>query len=142
MHIKKHLSFSSLRKKLSARLESLSEHRQLKKIRHSSHDVFMSGLAMMYFQDPSILQFQKRLEDGVHNNNLKTLFQVQSIPKDSQMKEVIDEIDSSELEPIFEDYLGALQRGKHLGQYRFLDDYYLISFDGSGYFSTSHRQFR
>jgi len=96
----------------------------------------MSGFAMMYFQDPSILQFQKRLEDGVHNNNLKTLFQVQSIPKDSQMKEVIDEIDSSELEPIFEDYFGALQRGKHLEQYRFLADYYLISFDGSGYFSS------
>jgi len=97
MHIKKHLSFSSLRKTLAARLESLSEYRQLKKISHSIHDVVMSGFAMMYFQDPSILQFQKSLEDGVHNNNLKTLFQVRSIPKDSQMKEVIDEIDSREL---------------------------------------------
>ncbi len=29
---------------------------------------------------------QKRLEDGIHNNNLKTLFQVESIPKDFQMK--------------------------------------------------------
>lgn len=136
MHIKKHLSFSSLRKTLSARLERLSEYRQLKKISHSIHDVVMSGFAMMYFQDPSILQFQKSLEDGTHNNNLKTLFQVRSIPKDSQMKEVIDEIDSRELEPVFEEYFMALQRGKHLEQYRFLDDYYLISFDGSGYFSS------
>jgi hypothetical protein len=29
----------------------------------------MSGFAMMFFQDPSILQFQKNLEDAVHNNN-------------------------------------------------------------------------
>jgi hypothetical protein len=136
MHIKKHLSFSSLRKKLSARLQSISEHRQAVKIKHCIHDVCMSGFAMMYFQDPSILQFQKRLDDKIHNNNLRTLFQVQSIPKDSQMKEVIDEVDSSELEPVFEDWFRSLQRGKHLEQYRFLGDYYLVSFDGSGYFSS------
>jgi hypothetical protein len=96
----------------------------------------MSGFAMMYFQDPSILQFQKSLEDGTHNNNLKTLFQVRSIPKDSQMKEVIDELDSRELEPVFEEYFMALQRGKHLEQYPFLGGHYLVSFDGSGYFSS------
>ena len=136
MHIKKHLSFSSLRKKLSVRLENISERRQKAKIKHTIHDVFMSGFAMMYFQDPSILQFQKSLENGIRNNNLKTLFQVQSIPKDSQMKEVIDAIDGSVLEPVFEDWFRDLQRGNHLKRYCFLGDYYLISFDGSGYFSS------
>ncbi|MFZ3122300.1 MAG: hypothetical protein WA104_02900 [Thermodesulfovibrionales bacterium] len=87
----------------------------------------MSVFAMMFFQDPSILQFQKRLDDAIHNNNLRTLFQVQSIPKDSQMRDVIDEVDSRELEPIFYDYFHALQRGKHLEQYRILGGYYLIN---------------
>jgi len=96
----------------------------------------MSGFAMMYFQDPSILQFQKSLEDGIHNNNLKTLFQVRSIPKDSQMKEVLDEVESAGLEPVFDDFFLALQRGKHLEQYRFSGDHYLVAFDGSGYFSS------
>jgi len=134
MHIKKHLSFGSLRKKISGCLQSISEHR----IRHSIHDVFMSGFAMMFFQDPSILQFQKRLEEGIHNNNLKTLFQVKSIPKDSQMKQVIDEVDSTELEPVFKEFFMALQmqRGKHLEQYGFLEGYYLTSMDGTGYFSS------
>ena len=136
MHIKKHLSFGSLRKKISGCLQSISEHRQREKIRHSIHDVFMSGFAMMFFQDPSILQFQKRLEEGIHNNNLKTLFQVKSIPKDSQMKQVIDEVDSTELEPVFKEFFMALQRGKHLEQYRFLEGYYLTSMDGTGYFSS------
>lgn len=136
MHIKKHLSFGSLRKMISNRLRRLSEHRELNKIRHKIHDVLMSGLAMMYFQDPSLLQFQKRLEDGIHNNNLKTLFQVESIPKDSQMKAIIDEVDSRELEPLFEDFFRTLQRGKHHEQYQFLGGYYLISMDGSGYFGS------
>lgn len=121
---------------ISARLQSLSEQRRAEKIEHSIHDVFMSGFAMMFFQDPSILQFQKNLEDAVHNNNLKTLFQVRSIPKDSQMKDVMDTVDSSELEPLFEDFFRAVQRGKHLEPYRFLGDSYLISMDGTGYFSS------
>lgn len=136
MHIKKHLSFSSLRKMLSARIESISDCRHACKIKHSIHDVFMSGYAMMYFQDPSILQFQQRLEEEIHKNNLRTLFQVQSIPKDSQMKDVIDEVDSAELEAIFEDWFRALQRGKHLETYSYLGGHYLISIDGSGYFSS------
>jgi hypothetical protein len=52
------------------------------------------------------------------------------------MKEVIDELDSRELEPVFEEYFMALQRGKHLEQYPFLGGHYLVSFDGSGYFSS------
>ena len=136
MHIKKHLSFNSLCNMISARLQGLSEYRQLNKIKHSIHDVFISAFAMMFFQDPSILQFQKRLDDTIHNNNLKTLFHVQSIPKDSQMRDVINEVDSKEIEPVFDYYFRALQRGKHLEQYQILGGYYLISIDGSGYFSS------
>jgi hypothetical protein len=127
MHIKKGLSFDALRKKLSARLELLPEHRQPGKITHCIHDVFMSGFAMFYFQDLSLLQFQKQLEEEAHNNNLKTLFQVHTIPKDSQMREIMDAVDSRGLEPVFDDYFTALQRGKHLEQYRFLGDYYIVS---------------
>lgn len=47
------------------------------------HDVFMSGFAMMFFQDPSLHQFQQRMEDEGHMNNRKTLFHVKTIPKDT-----------------------------------------------------------
>lgn len=136
MHSKKHLGFAALRRTLSERFHQIEDKRQKGKVRHSMHDCLMSGFAMMYFQDPSLLQFQRRLEEEIHNNNLKTIFGVQSIPKDTQMRDVIDEIEGKELEPLFADYFRALQRGKHLEGYRVLGDYYLISMDGSGYFSS------
>ena len=34
------------------------------------------------------------------------------------------------------DLFGALQRGKHLAQYKVLDGYYLVAIDGSEYFSS------
>ena len=136
MHTKKHLSFNALRKMLSRRFLEIPDSRQETKVEHGMHDVLMSGFAMMFYQDSSLLEFQQRLEEAIHKNNLQTLFQVESIPKDSQMREVIDEVESRELESLFEDFLRPLQRGKHLEGYRVLGDYYLISVDGSGYFSS------
>jgi hypothetical protein len=136
MHAKKDLSFPALRKMLSRRFLEIADFRQEAKVKHAVHDVLMSGFAMMFYQDSSLLQFQQRLQEAIHTNNLQTLFQVESLPKDSQMREVIDEIESQELEPLFEDFFRPLQRGKHLEGYRVLGDYYVISIDGSGYFGS------
>ena len=135
MHIKKHLSFGSLRKILSNHFMNLPDGRQ-RDIKYTMHDCMMSGFAMMFYQDSSLLQFQRRLQQRIHKNNLKTLFTVKSIPKDSQMRSIIDEVQSQELEPIFEDFFKPLQRGKYLESYRVFDKYYIISMDGSGYFSS------
>ena len=105
-------------------------------IKYTMHDCMMSGFAMMFYQDSSLLQFQRRLQQAIHKNNLTTLFTVKSIPKDSQMRSIIDEVQSQELEPIFEDFFKPLQRGKYLESYRVFDKYYIISMDGSGYFSS------
>jgi Transposase DDE domain len=136
MHTKKHLSFGTLRKVLSRRFLEIPDCRQEGKVDHCMHDVLMSGFAMMFYQDPSLLQFQQKLEEGINKNNLQTLFQVKSIPKEAQMREVIDEVESQELEPLFEEFFQPLQRGKHLEGYRVLKDYHVISVDGSGYFSS------
>ena len=60
------------------------------------------------------------MEEEAHGNNLKTLFHVESIPKDSQMKDVLDEVNPEEIAPLFDDFFRPLQRGKHLEQYRVL----------------------
>jgi len=111
MHTKKHLSFNALRKMLSRRFLEIGDFRQEGKVNHAIHDVLMSGFAMMFYQDRSLLQFQQRLQEALHKNNLQTLFQVESIPKDSQMREVIDEVESRELEPLFEEFSGPCSGG-------------------------------
>ena len=92
MHTKKHLCFSSLREGLSEAFEQIVDERQAKKVSITLHDALMSGFACMYFQDPSLLQFQKRMQEDQHRNNLNTLFAVQEIPKETQMREIIDGI--------------------------------------------------
>jgi hypothetical protein len=136
VHHKKHLGFTALRKSLSEHFMQIDDRRQSAKVDYSLHDCLMSGLAMMFFQDPSVLTFQQRLQDGIHKNNLTTLFDVSDIPKDTQMRQVLDAIPASELNGIFADFLHRLQRGKQLVNYQFYDGSYLISIDGSQYFSS------
>lgn len=98
--IKKHLNFNSLRKKASEIFQKIPDWRQKSKVNISIHDAMLSGLACMHFQDPSLLQFQKRLQEEQHRNNLTELFKVEIIPKESQMREIIDEVRSDYFRPI------------------------------------------
>jgi len=136
VHEKKHLSFSSLRDVLSEKAVGLPDDRQTGKVEHSIHDVVMCAFAMMYFQDPSLLQFQRRMEDAKETSNMKGLFRIDSIPGDKQIREVLDEVAPLPLEEVFSDYVGRLQRGKHLEPYRVLGKYYPVVIDGSEYFSS------
>jgi hypothetical protein len=134
--IKKHLNFSSLRKKASGIFEQIQDYRQTSKTKISIHDAMMSGLACMFFQGPSLLQFQQHLQDIQHQNNLKTLFNVACIPKETQMREIIDEIDSQHFAAIFKDYYQRLQRSKQLEQFQILKNVYYFPMDGSEFFSS------
>ena len=87
---KKHLSFGSLRTYMSKLFRTIPDHRQQVKVNYSLHDILMSGFACMHFQDPSLLQFQKRLQDEQNKNNLKTLFDIKDIPQNTQLREAID----------------------------------------------------
>ena len=81
MHLKKHLRFSALIKALSDQFNQIDDFRQNGKVDYPLHDCLMSGFAMMFFQDPSLLAFQQRMQDSIELNNLTTFFGVSNIPK-------------------------------------------------------------
>ncbi len=69
MHLKKHLSFNALRKALSDRFNQIDDFRQNAKVDYPLHDCLMSGFALMFFQDPSLLAFQQRMQDSIEQSN-------------------------------------------------------------------------
>ena len=99
MKAKKHLSFTPLREMISHQIRSWPDPRRQQSVDHSVHDAVMSGLACMYFQEPSLLQFQREMQERTHQNNLTTLFGVQTIPSSNTIKDVADDKDSRLLIP-------------------------------------------
>ena len=95
-------------------------------------DALMAGLAMFSLKDPSLLAFQRRARDY----NLRSVFGLQAIPSDTQMRTILDEVDPQELRPLFKDIFRQLQRAKVLEDYVYLDGRYLVALDGVEYFSS------
>ena len=120
---------------ISQRFEQVEDHRSREGV-YTIKEVLMSALAMMFFQDPSLLHFQRRLQEGFNRHNLKTLFGVENIPSETQVRDIIDACESEGIEAVFTDFFRALQRGKHLESYRVLGRRYLIVMDGTEYFSS------
>jgi len=112
--------------------------RQPGKIDYSINDAVMSGFACMYFQDSSIKAFQERLQDEREMNNLNTMFGVENIPCDSQLRNILDFLDSEIFRPVFKDVFKRLQRGKQLKEYQVFPNTYLISLDGSQYYCSEN----
>lgn len=138
MNPTRHLSFGSLRQALCSLFQDLPDARQAGKVDYSLHDALMSGFACMFFQDPSLLHFQRRLEEAQHRNNLHTLFGIHETPESTQMRDLIDQVDSSHFCPIFPTYFSRLGRGKHLEQFELFPGLYLCPLDGTQYFSSKH----
>ena len=73
-----------------------------------------------------------------HTSNLKTLFDIREIPESTQLRSIIDEVDSIHFEGFFEDYFHRLQRGKYLEDYQLFPELYLCSLDGTQIFSSTN----
>jgi len=123
---------------VSSLFHQLPDARQLAKTDYSIHDAMMSGFACMYFQDPSLLQFQERLREVENRDNLQTLFGVCDIPGEAQLRDIDDEVESEHISPIFKEYFSRLQRSKHLLQYQLFDGLYVCSIDGTQYFHSKN----
>jgi hypothetical protein len=99
----------------------------------SMSDALMSGLAMFSLKDPSLLAFDER---RTTDSNLGSIYGVEEVPGDTQMRTILDDVDPREISPAFRDVVRQLQRTRELGKFVFLGGSYLVSLDGTGYFSS------
>jgi hypothetical protein len=133
---KKDLRFGALLEVLRDAVSTIPDSRDQERITYSLSDIYLSAFALFYVQDPSLLEFQRRCQEQVQQNNISTVFGVDAIPSDSQLRDVIDEHGNEAIREVFGKYFHRLQRGKQLESYRFLGQSYLIVIDGSEYFTS------
>ena len=95
-------------------------------------DSLMSAFAMFSLKSPSLLAFDKHRVEG----NLGTIYGIERVPCDTQMRERLDLVSPESLRPLFKSVFRQLQRGKALEPMVFLDGHYLLCLDGTGYFSS------
>jgi hypothetical protein len=60
------------------------------RVDYSLPDTLMSGFAMLFFQHPSLLELQRKMQQRRGRCNLETIFGVHEVPSDTQMREILD----------------------------------------------------
>ena len=131
--LRQHLSADAMFRLLYAGFEKIPD-TQPSGARITLADALMSGFAMFALKDVSLLAFDDRRKEDA--KNLEMIFHLQNVPSDTQMRTILDPVEPESLRPLFRDVFRELQRGKVLERYSILNGHYLLSLDGTGYFSS------
>jgi len=128
---RKHLSADALFRVVRSGFAAIPDYR-LSDTDISLTDALMAAFALFSLKSPSLLAFDKHRVEG----NLGTIYAIDHVPCDTQMREILDPVSPESVRPLFKSVFGQLQRGKALEAMMFLDDYYLLALDGTEYFSS------
>lgn len=100
-------------------------------------DHLMSGMAVFGLKCPSLLDYDKKRFDNMIGANLSTLYWVKTPPSDTYLRERLDTVNPATIRRSFTKLFATFQRGKGLEEFMFMDQYVLLSGDGSGLFSSN-----
>lgn len=137
VNIRKHLSANALINQLKNHFGKIEDTRRNNQ-KYSLSDTLMSGYAVFALKSPSLLAFDNKRKNLEELENIKSVFKVENVPCDSQMRNILDEVDPEKLRPAFTEIFAQLQRGKVLEKMTYFEDYYILSMDGSEVFSSEN----
>ena len=130
----KSMTASGIIQTVRAGFAAIEDHRAANKT-ISLADALMSGFAMFSLKDSSLLEFDQRRQ--AKDENLKAIYGIENIPCDTHMRTILDAVEPSGLRPIFKDVFRLVEQSQVLGQMVFMNKYYLLSLDGSGYYGSN-----
>jgi hypothetical protein len=88
---------------------------------YSMTDFVLAAFAPFFMQNPSFLAHQRYLETGQGRTNCQTLFGVDKIPCDNQIRAMLDPIEPTHFYPMFAGITAELQQSGGLDAIRCLD---------------------
>lgn len=132
------LDFDALKGILEQRIDQLPDHRKPgPNTQYSIRDAALGAFSVFYMQSPSFLDHQNHLQQAKGQNNACTLFGVETIPCDNQIRNLLDPFRPSYLDGVYLEVFNNLERQGSLNNFRALDGQLLVALDGTQYHSSS-----
>ncbi|MDQ3015094.1 MAG: hypothetical protein M3Q73_04485 [bacterium] len=136
---RKNLNIQAMLGSLQPYFSKLEDPRQTKTIPLT--DIIMSGLAVYQLKIPALQLLDDYRNEPLAHPNLKRLFGIQSVPSDTQLRDVLDRVPTDAFRIPFDIIFRTLQQDKALEQFKFYDgnkDQYLIATDATGIFGSTN----
>lgn len=134
--VSNHLSFSHLLHKLCETLEQLPDHRPGENTQYSLKDAGLAAFSVFYTQSPSFLAYQRTMRQTKGRSNAESLFGIEKIPCDNQIRNLLDPVDTVTLDQVYVEAMQGLEESGWLTQFRSFRNTLLIAMDGTWYFSS------
>jgi hypothetical protein len=99
-------------------------------------DAGLGAFAVFFTQSPSFLAHQRALKLDKRWSNAEHLFALHAVPSDAQIRNLLDPIDPTVLQPIYRQVFQTLERSGVLDGYRSFEGQLLIALDGTQYFAS------
>lgn len=134
--MEKSLKFEELLASVRGALDHLPEHRSGQNTQYTLTEAGLCAFSVFYMQSPSFLAHQRDMQRQRGQHNVESLFGVERIPSDSQLRNLLDPVDPAKLRAPFWEIYAQLEAAGHLTAYTGALGTRLISLDGSQYFSS------
>ncbi len=131
------LSYDRLRSILVATVTHLPDCRTGLPRRYEIADAALGAFAVFFTQAPSFLAYQRDLQRRQGRNNAQSLFGVDQVPTDPQIRNLLDPIAPEHLAAPFWRVFEQLQHGDYLKSYQGWLGRWLLTFDGTQYFHST-----
>lgn len=116
---------------------SLPDKRTGKNIQYQISDIVKAAFAVFFTQSPSFLARQKALKKSKGKSNAETVFQMEKIPCDEHIRQMLDPIAPEYFYPEFHAVFQQIQERGQLQAYHVLGgNHILLSMDGTEYFNS------
>jgi len=128
--------FKALVAELRAVCAALPDARTGQNTSYTMADFALSAFAVFFTQSPSFLAHQRAMETARGQNNAQSFFEIEAIPCDNQIRQVLDAVPPEALYPVYDRVYDTLRAHGVLQRFRGVQDSALIALDGTWYFSS------
>ena len=130
------LSIERLVKRIKQSFGEFSDVRRGQNTQYDMVDAGMGAFSVFFTQSASFLAHQEDLKRRTGQSNAESLFGMDQIPSDNQLRSLLDPVAPGFVSPVFRDIYRRLDRAEVLKDYRSHANCLLIAMDGTEYFSS------
>ena len=119
--------------------QSFGEFRDDRKGKNTQYDMIDAGVgafSVFFTQSPSFLSAQEDMKKANGRCNAESLFGMQQVPSDNQIRALLDPVAPSAVSPVFREIFEQLERSGVLKSFRSHANNLLVILDGTQYFSS------
>jgi len=130
-------SFTTLLDFLRSAIDTFPDVRTGDNTSYSMRDFALSAFSVFFTQSPSFLAYQTSMQENKGDNNARTLFGIEKIPCDNQIRAMLDPVPATHLFPVFDRTFAMMGQTGQLEKFRSFENRLLVAIDGTGFFSSN-----